>query len=102
MTGGQLAEILHLDPGTVSTHLRNLTQKGLVARQVDARDRRRIQLGLTDRGRAIVDIKHGTVERAVERLVERAGVERVASTKSTLAELATLLFEERPLSPVRP
>lgn len=100
MTGGQLAEMLHLDPGTISAHLRNLTRKGLVARRVDAGDRRRVQLALTERGRALVAVKHGTVEHAVERLIARVGVARVASTKSTLEDLAALLFEERPLTPV--
>ncbi|CAN5810185.1 N/A [soil metagenome] len=95
VTAGQLAKLLHLDPGTISTRLRRLSQKRLVERHVDSRDRRRVLLGLSTRGRALVSVDDGTAERAVERLIATAGEDAVAHTKKTLTLLARLVDDER-------
>jgi len=42
MTAGQLAGLLHVDPGTISAALRRLEAKDLVARRKDPRDSRRV------------------------------------------------------------
>jgi len=51
LSPGQLARILHVDPSTVSATLHHLSRRGLLGRSPDPRDRRRVQLGLTERGR---------------------------------------------------
>ena len=72
MTAGQLAIVLHLDPGTVSAALRRLETSALLARRRDPRDRRRVTLALTAAGRALDRPAAGTVEHAVERLLDTA------------------------------
>ncbi|SIR65988.1 MarR family winged helix-turn-helix transcriptional regulator [Williamsia sterculiae] len=51
---GELAEALHTDPSTVSRHIANLVDLGLVRREADPRDGRATVLVLTDEGRAKV------------------------------------------------
>jgi DNA-binding MarR family transcriptional regulator len=49
-----LAKELHLDLSTVSRHLRQLEEEGMIARTTDADDKRAFQVELTDRGDAMV------------------------------------------------
>lgn len=94
LPAGQLASLLHVDPGTVSAALRRLESKGLIERRRDPRDQRRTSLGLTAKGRELDRATPGTVESAVEQLmvdVERADLE---VTASVLERLTARLHEE--------
>jgi len=62
---GRLAEILHVDPSTLTGILKRLERQGLLSRRSDPRDRRRVRLGLTTKGRQLDMETEGTVEAAV-------------------------------------
>ena len=64
--------------------------RGYVERRVDADDRRRMTLTLTERGRAASEVVYHTVVEIDERLVAAVGAEYVAHTKETLAALVEL------------
>lgn len=91
ISAGQLASLLHVDPGTVSASLRRLSSRGLVERRSDSRDRRRSTLGLTAKGRELDGPTEGTVEDAVQRLIDELPERNVATTVAVLARLCTLL-----------
>ena len=91
LTAGQLARLLHLDPGTVSAALKRLEKKGLLERRRDPRDRRRVWLGLTSEGRELDRPERGSVEDAVERLLAKTGGEDLAVVATVLGELTVLL-----------
>lgn len=99
MTGSQLATVLHLDRGTVSTSLRRLERKGLVSKRRDPRDHRRVALGLTPSGRALDQPAPGTVEHAVENLLTQLGRAQVESVKGVLRQLAADLSAALPAQP---
>ncbi|MCC6551621.1 MAG: winged helix-turn-helix transcriptional regulator [Polyangiaceae bacterium] len=94
VTAGQLATLLHLNPGTISTSLKRLEDRGLLDRRRDPRDKRRVALGLTAAGRALDRPAAGTVEHAVERLLETARAEDIAATGAVLDRLTALLSNE--------
>ena len=94
MTAGQLATLLHVDPGTVSASLSRLERKGLLERRRDPRDKRRASLGLTAKGRALDRPAAGTVERAVERLLGSVPTDELQTMTSVVAQLTRLLGEE--------
>ncbi len=94
MTSGQLATLLHLDPGTISTSLGRLERKGLLQRRQDHRDKRRVTLGLTAAGRALDKPMPGTIEHAVERLLMSANLEETDMARRMLDKLAELLSED--------
>jgi MarR family transcriptional regulator, organic hydroperoxide resistance regulator len=91
LSAGALASLLHLDPGTVSATLRRLEAKGLVERRRDPRDSRRAALGLTAKGRSLDRSTKGTVESAVEQLLESVPPADLAATERTLADLTSRL-----------
>jgi DNA-binding MarR family transcriptional regulator len=94
MTAGQLAQVMHLDPGTVSALLRRLETKKLVSRRRDPRDGRRVCLGLTAQGRRLNRPETRTAEHAVKRLLESAAPGDLARTKKVIAALTDLLAHE--------
>lgn len=91
ITAGQLANVLHVDPGTVSTSLRRLVERRLVERRHDPRDKRRVVLGLTADGRELDRPTAGTVEQAVQQLLDTTNGDDVERTMSVLAKLSRLL-----------
>lgn len=91
MTAGQLALLLHLDPGTISASLNRLESKRLVKRQRDSHDRRRVSLLLTHQGRKLDRPASGTVERAVEQLLATTPARSVASMVTVIDRFTAML-----------
>jgi MarR family transcriptional regulator, organic hydroperoxide resistance regulator len=77
---GDAAGLLSLDPGTVSRLAAGLEQAGLLRRNQDRSDGRRLRLVLTRRGEALNRKQGGTVEAAVRETLASAkpGESRVA------------------------
>jgi DNA-binding MarR family transcriptional regulator len=93
MTAGQLASLLHVDPGTVSASLNRLEKRGLLERRRDPRDKRRTAIGLTPAGRDLDRPAKGTVESAVERLLAATPASDLTSMSEVLDQLTRLLEE---------
>lgn len=91
VTAGQLATLLHIDPGTASATLKRLEEKGLVERRRDPRDLRRTTLGLTAKGRRIDRPQQGTVEEASERLLSEIPADDALKFAAILERFTTLL-----------
>lgn len=85
-----LAPWLGISRQAVSQLLDTLVLRGYVERLPDDRDRRRMRLVLTDRGRAVAVLCRQAVERIDERLVELVGPEAVLCLRRTLEMLAAL------------
>jgi DNA-binding MarR family transcriptional regulator len=95
-TAGQLAQALHIDPGTLSTSVRRLEARGLVERRRDPVDTRRVTLGLTRRGRAL-DVPHAdNVEAVAETLLAGTPARDIAATTRVLDRFAELLITNEP------
>jgi MarR family transcriptional regulator, organic hydroperoxide resistance regulator len=91
ISAGQLADILHLHPSTLTGVLHRLVQRGLVTRKPDPRDGRRVLLGLTAKGRSLDVAAGGTVESAVERALRGLPARKTDAARAALAALATSL-----------
>lgn len=88
---GQLAEILHVHPSTLTGILKRLERRGLIRRQPDARDRRRTLLGLTEKGRLFDVGAEGTVEAAIHHVIERSRPQQLEAARELLATIAQTL-----------
>lgn len=96
LSAGQLAEILHLHPSTLTGVLRRLERKGLLARRQDPRDRRRAVLGLSAAGRRLDVEASGTIEAVMKNvLAGRAGKETLAAREVLLALAERLEMRRR-------
>ena len=94
ITAGQIAELLHVDPSTLTGILKRLQAQGLVRRRSDPRDRRRAVLGITEKGKRIEMADMGTVERSVERAISRIPRAHLDHARGVLIELAAALAED--------
>jgi MarR family transcriptional regulator, organic hydroperoxide resistance regulator len=91
---GQLAAHFHLDPGTVSTAIDRLEEKGLLERRRSPQDRRRVSVGLTALGRKIDGEVIGVTEAAVRELLSSTSAPDMECTGRVLSTLTQLLEVE--------
>jgi MarR family transcriptional regulator, organic hydroperoxide resistance regulator len=91
MSAGQLAQVLHLHPSTLTGVLQRLEHQGLLARRADARDGRRVLLGLTREGRQLDVDSEGTVEAAVRLALSEVSEQKVSSAVEVLGRIAASL-----------
>jgi DNA-binding MarR family transcriptional regulator len=96
LPAGQLAELLHLHPSTLTGILQRLERRKLVRRSRDLGDRRRALLTLTSVGRRFDRETEGTVESAVATALGRAPARKVAAAREVLMALAAALLEPSP------
>jgi len=94
LTPGRLAELLHLDPGTVTGIVKRLESSGLVSRERSGGDTRRMHLMLTAKGRRLNRRRSGTVEAAVRRTLDGVSNADLAAASRLLRQLATNLAVE--------
>lgn len=81
---GELAELLHDHPSTLTGVIQRLVEHGFVVRKSDPADRRRVLLDLTDAGRALDGMSHGTIESAVGAALARMSPDAVEQTHVVL------------------
>jgi MarR family transcriptional regulator, organic hydroperoxide resistance regulator len=85
---GQVAQLLHVHPSTLTGILRRLERQGLIRRRPDPKDRRRAFLGITEDGRRIAAADVGTVEAAVARVISRTPRAQLEHAREILMALA--------------
>ncbi|RYZ07568.1 MAG: MarR family transcriptional regulator [Myxococcales bacterium] len=91
IAAGELAEVLHIHPSSLTGMLRRLEYAELIRRESDPFDRRRALFKLTRRGVRLNGQRRGTIEEAVATTLARQPRERVAATKAVLRALAESL-----------
>jgi DNA-binding MarR family transcriptional regulator len=91
---GELAEVLHVHPSSLTGVLRRLERAGFIRRQRDPRDGRRAILTLTRRGQQLNDRRAGTVEASVRRTLARFSAAKTGVTRQVLSALARELGVE--------
>jgi DNA-binding MarR family transcriptional regulator len=88
---GDLAEVLHVHPSSLTGVLRRLEHAELIRRESDPFDRRRALLELTRRGMRLNDRREGTIEAVVAATLTEMSKDRVTATRSVLKALAAAL-----------
>ncbi len=91
---GQIAQLLHVHPSTLTGILKRLERQGLIRRRTDPKDRRRAFLGITEKGKRIDAVRSGTVEAAVEKIVARTPRAKLATASEILIAVAAALNRE--------
>ena len=84
---GDLAELLHIHPSTLTGILTRLEDAGLISRQLDKVDRRKQHFTLTKKGDQINATTAGTAEAAVRRAIAHFTEEQLAQAQEVLAAI---------------
>ncbi|MBI5507723.1 MAG: MarR family transcriptional regulator [Deltaproteobacteria bacterium] len=91
ITAKRLSQILKVHPSTVTCIVRGLERRKLITRTPDGRDSRRLQIGLTEKGREVDLAAAGTVESAVDRVLREEPGATIESARHVLSRLAEVL-----------
>jgi DNA-binding MarR family transcriptional regulator len=90
LSARELASLVFLHPSTVTGILQRLEKKGMIRRERDAADNRRVKLRVAARATRIVD-RPGTIEGAIKTALSSVSAAQVKSTRMTLAHIARVL-----------
>jgi DNA-binding MarR family transcriptional regulator len=90
-SAGELAEVLHVDPSTLTGVLGRLVKRGLVSRTAHPEDARRAVLILTRGGREIDQMRTGTIEARVREALAQVSQADARAAAKVLSKLAALL-----------
>jgi DNA-binding MarR family transcriptional regulator len=99
LSPGEVARLAHLHPSTITGILQRLVKKGLIRRERDSHDHRRIRLRSQASARAFVATSRGTVESAVARALTPIPMYRVRHAREVLSAIASALTDERVPAP---
>jgi MarR family transcriptional regulator, organic hydroperoxide resistance regulator len=91
LSAGEVAEILHVHPSTLTGVLSRLVAERLLRRTVDPTDRRRAVLELTAAGERINAVSRGTVEAAVAAALAHVPDRDRAATRRVLTRMTARL-----------
>jgi DNA-binding MarR family transcriptional regulator len=91
VSAGELAQVLHIHPSSLTGMLKRLERAQLIRRESDPFDRRRALLELTRRGMRLNDQRKGTIEAVVSSALAQLPGEQVATAKAVLGTIATEL-----------
>ena len=92
---GQLIEELQVSKQAAGQLVDMLVVRGYLERTVDAEDRRKLTITLTERGRAAAAVQTAVREKIDAELIARVGLEAVNCTRRTLAVLIELGRQKR-------
>jgi MarR family transcriptional regulator, organic hydroperoxide resistance regulator len=101
MTPGLLAQVLHLDPGTITGIVKRLLRAGLVRSGADPHDRRRLMLALTRKGRLLAARKADTIESRAEAALAGLSPRDAQAAERALAAVAAALLADAGPAPTR-
>lgn len=94
IAAGEVAEILHVHPSTLTGVLKRLEARGVILRTADPRDGRRALLSLTARGKELDQLRTGTVESAVRKVLSRIPAHTSRSARTLAETLAAELNDQ--------
>lgn len=87
----ELAELMHVHPGTISGVLSRLEAGGWITRKSDAGDARRRRLTLSAKGERANRRRKGTFQEAVKRVLEESTRSEIDAASVVLRRLAKAL-----------
>lgn len=94
ISAGDVARVLCVHPSTLTGPLERLAARGLVLRTRSVDDGRVALLELAPHGRAIDELRTGTIEAAIERVLESCDAETIAAGRRLLEAISVQLEGE--------
>lgn len=95
ISAGELADVLHIHPSTLTGVLKRLESRGIIDRKIDSGDARRALFSLTAKGKEVDALRNGTVEATVRKALSKIPARKVVAARDVLHELANTLLEDQ-------
>ncbi|EUC14349.1 MarR family winged helix-turn-helix transcriptional regulator [Paraburkholderia hospita] len=91
VTPGRLSKLMGLSPGSITTSLKNLEKAGLIAREPDPTDGRRILLRFIPGGRTTISSCFEAVNRNLAEFDDTLGSEELESIRNYLSGMLKII-----------
>ena len=91
ITAGELAQMLHVHPSTLTGVLQRLVTRGILLREQDPDDGRRARFRVTAKGRKIDGLRTGTAEALVTEALAKVEQGEIEAAERVLAAIAETL-----------
>jgi DNA-binding MarR family transcriptional regulator len=91
ISSGELAELLHLHPSTLTGVLERLVRRGLLERKRDPFDARRALLRVTAAGQRLLQHRKGTIEEVVRMALQKESKTSVRTAMEVLQRITSAL-----------
>jgi DNA-binding MarR family transcriptional regulator len=91
ISSGELAELLHLHPSTLTGVLERLVRRGLLERKRDPFDARRSLLRVTAAGQRLLQHRKGTIEELVRMALQKESKASVRTAMEVLQRITSAL-----------
>jgi DNA-binding MarR family transcriptional regulator len=91
ISAGDLAQVVHLHPSTITGVVQRLVNKGLLSRERDPRDTRRVRLRPRPAAARYTRQSAGTVEGAVAGVLRRVPAARLRQVRRLLEDISSAL-----------
>jgi DNA-binding MarR family transcriptional regulator len=88
---GELADVMYVDPSSLTALLKRMVRRRLILRHVSADDARKSHLRLTPEGEVLDRVRTGTVEAAIRAALDALAPRDVATTMVVLGALSRAL-----------
>lgn len=95
ISAGDLAQVVHLHPSTITGVVQRLVSKGLLTRERDPQDSRRIRLQPRRAAARYTRRSSGTVEGAVAGVLRRVPAARLRHARRLLEEIGAALDDSQ-------
>jgi len=89
-SAADLARALHLTPQAMTTQLKPLEERGLIEREVDSDNRRRLSLALSKAGKALLAEVRETTDKVDVEITAALTATELKQLRSILAKLAQI------------
>jgi DNA-binding MarR family transcriptional regulator len=88
----EIGQAMEVSSARIATILNNLEKKELVTRRIDPQDRRKVLVGITQKGKDYADNRHNSIVKGISQILQELG-EHDANECIRLSERITALIQ---------
>ncbi|RDI41381.1 MarR family winged helix-turn-helix transcriptional regulator [Falsibacillus pallidus] len=96
-TSTELAEVFEVKKSAITAMINRMTEKGLIQRERDEKDRRVIYLTLSKEGKALFDETEARIHKLVASLIKKFDQEEIEQFIKTYEKLNKVILESKDL-----
>lgn len=90
VTAGMVSENMHVSTARVAVLLKKMEAKGLLEKQRDPKDARKVMVRLSPRGRELAAQQRGHIRKRVETMIDQIGMERMLEFAAIAREIHSI------------
>lgn len=91
VTAGMVSDYMHVSTARVAVLLKKMEAKGLLEKQRDPKDARKVMVRLSDAGRELAAMQRTHIRKHVETMIDQIGMDRMLEFAAIANEIHSIL-----------